>query len=60
MGVVTASDVIMEEMCRQGRMAQASAAAAPTEQAAQLLHKHGHVKQHIHGTARTTLKRMLG
>ena len=56
-GVVTASDVIMEEMCRQGRMAQASAA---VEQPAQLPHKHGHAKQHIHGTARMALTRMLG
>ena len=56
---MTASDTIMEEMCQRGREARASAA-APAEQPDQLPHKHGHVKQHTHGAARMTLKRVLG
>ena len=56
---MTASDIIMEEMCWQGRQARASAA-APTQQPDQLPHKHGQVKQHTHGTARMILKRVLG
>ena len=58
--VGTASDIIMDEMCQRGRPAQASAAAMPTELAAQLPHKHGHVKQHMHGTAHASLRRMVG